>query len=301
MAVDEASYREWSGQAAATHRVVFAIAGTMIRRLMKWRLVRYICFMAPLGACLLAAIVLTVFHEGEARMPMLMRFQQVGMEPQDILAVLNRWFQGWVGFFAFLLAALVGAPLVAEDRRTRALALYFSRPISHVDYVVGKFLTIAFFLSLLVILPPVLMYLLDVGFSDEEGVLVARLPILARSLVPGLLQVMVLGVVALGVSSLSRRTPYAALLFFGLILMSNVLAQLLARQVFADPAWLALSPSQSVRRIAFDVLPVRGPLAFRGRHLQSMDVGLAWLSVGLWTAAGLAVLVARIRRVEVVT
>jgi hypothetical protein len=32
-----------------------------------------------------------------------------------------------------------------------------------------------------------------------------------------------------------------------------------------------------------------------------MDVGAAWLGLGLWTAAGLGLLVARIRKVEVVT
>jgi hypothetical protein len=32
-----------------------------------------------------------------------------------------------------------------------------------------------------------------------------------------------------------------------------------------------------------------------------MDIGAAWLGVGLWTTAGLAVLLLRIRKGEVVT
>ena len=94
------------------------------------------------------------------------------MTIDDLLPLLNLQFQRSISFWAVLLAALVGAPLIAEDRRAHALPLYFSRPISHFDYVVGKFLALAFFLSLLLVAPPICMYLIDVGFSDADGALV---------------------------------------------------------------------------------------------------------------------------------
>jgi len=295
--VDDATYRGWPGTAKATRWVAVAIAGTMVRRLMKLRLVRYIALVFPLGACLIAALVLNLAHEGEQSLPMLRRLP---IQTSDILPFLNLWFQNAIGFFAILLAAMVGAPLIAEDRRTRALALYFSRPITHFDYVLGKFLTVAFFLTFLVVLPPVVMFLLDVGLADEKGIFLDRAPILLRSVVPSLVRVALLSVVALAASSLAKRTNYAALLLLGLMMVATIASQLFARRIFHDPVWLAISPGQCAMRIAHDLLPLPPLINQRGRFLQSMDVGYAWLGVGIWTATGLAVLLGRIRKVEVV-
>jgi len=294
--VDDATYRGWPGTAKATRWVAVAIAGTMIRRLMKLRLVRYIVLVFPLGACLLASIVLTLAHEGES-LPML---RGLPIKASELLPFLNIWFQNFIGFFGILLAAMVGAPLIAEDRRTRALALYFSRPITHFDYVFGKFLTVALFLTFLVVVPPVVMFLLDIGLADQKGVFWDRVPILLRSVVPSFVRVALLSVVALAASSLAKRTNYAALLLLGLMMVATIASQLLARRIFNDPVWLAISPGQCAMRIAHDLLPLPPLLNRQGRFLQSMDVGYAWLGVGIWTVTGLAVLVGRIRNVEVV-
>jgi ABC-type transport system involved in multi-copper enzyme maturation permease subunit len=301
MPVDEASYRAWQGEARATHRVVFAIAGTMIRRLMRWRLVRYITWVGPLGACFISAVLFGLVREGKTNFPVAVAMQRSGMSIDDLLPMLNLQFQRSIAFWAVLLAALVGGPLIAEDRRAHALPLYFSRPISHLDYVLGKFLAFAFFLALLLLAPPVCMYLIDVGFSDADGALFDRFPILLRSLVPSVVRIVVLGAIALGVSSLVRRTNYAALLILGILAVVGVMGELLARELFLEPTWRAVSPGACVSRIAIQVLPLPDVMPQRRSFLADMDLGAAWLGVGLWTAAGLAVLFARIRRVEVVT
>ncbi len=301
MPVDEASYRPWPGSARATHRVVFAIAGTMVRRLMRWRLVRYITWIGPLGACFISAVVFGLAREGKTTLPIVMAMKRGGMSFDDLLPLLNLEFQRAIGFWAVLLAALVGGPLIAEDRRAHALPLYFSRPLSHLDYVLGKFLAFAFFLSLLLLAPPICMYLIDVGFSDTDGALLDRFPILLRSLVPGLVRILVLGSIALGMSSLARKANYAALLFLGIMMVVGIMGELLAREIFRDPTWRAVSPSACVSRIAVQVLPLPEVMPQRRAFLMEMDVGAAWLGAGLWTAAGLAVLLLRIRKVEVVT
>lgn len=45
--------------------------------------------------------------------------------------------------FAFLTAALVGARLVADDRRQGAFLAHFSRPVTRIDYLAGKFVALA--------------------------------------------------------------------------------------------------------------------------------------------------------------
>lgn len=301
MPVEEASYRGWDGQARATYLVVFAIAGAMIKRLFRFRLVRFLVIGFPLGASLLSSFIFGMVYEGEGDFRLAMVMRQGGLSTEDVLSMVNRISLGYIGFFAILLAALVGAPLIAEDRRAHALPLYFSRPIGHLEYVVGKFLTLAFYLGLLCIAPPVSMYLLDIGYSDAEGAAWDRLPILLHSLVPAIAQVTVLSAVALGVSSMAKRASYAALLYFGLMMIAFVMAQMLSKQIFDDPDWLALSPSMCVRRIAIEMLPVGSDLRVENRMISGIGYGVAWTSLAIWTGAGLALLTARIRRVEVVS
>jgi ABC-type transport system involved in multi-copper enzyme maturation permease subunit len=299
MPIDEASYRAWPGTARATHGVVFAIAGTMIRRLRRWRIVRAVTWIAPLGACFISVVVFGLAQEG--RGPLGAILQRGGVSLDDLLPLLNVRFQGVIGFWAVLLAALVGGPLIAEDRRAHALPLYFSRPIGHFDYVAGKFLAFAFFMALLLVVPPICMYLIDVGFSDADGALFDRFPILVRSLVPSLVGIVTLGAIALGISSVARRTNYAALLIVGVLVVAQIMGDLLAREIFREPDWRVVSPGACVVRIATDLLPVPDRFA-SGRGMPTgMGVGVAWLGLGLWTAAGLGLLVARIRKVEVVT
>jgi ABC-type transport system involved in multi-copper enzyme maturation permease subunit len=218
-----------------------------------------------------------------------------------LLPIMNRSFQVAVGFFAILHAALTGAPLISEDRRTGSLPLYFSRPITHFDYFAGKLLTVAAFLSLLLILPPVLLFLMDLGFAKEDGILALQFPVLLRSLVPSAVLVVVLSAMSLGVSSLTRKSNHAVLLFFGLCIGVGIASEILVLEVFDDPAFYALSPFKSVRRVALELLPLPNLPDRDARVLGEMPFSAAWAGLALWTAGGLATLALRIRRVEVVS
>ena len=55
----------------------------------------------------------------------------------------------------FVLLAIIGAGLIATDRRENGLSLYFSRPLGLLDYIGGKALTIVVFFYCLVTLAPV--------------------------------------------------------------------------------------------------------------------------------------------------
>ena len=160
MGVDRASYRAWEGHAHPSRGVPFAIAGAMIRRLLRLKLVRILSFSIPGGACVLAGGFFFLWQQGEGSDLVQQVLTQEDFGRTMLLPIMNRSFQVAVGFFAILLAALTGAPLISEDRRTGSLPLYFSRPITHFDYFAGKLLTVAAFLSLLLILPPVLLFLM---------------------------------------------------------------------------------------------------------------------------------------------
>jgi ABC-type transport system involved in multi-copper enzyme maturation permease subunit len=198
-----------------------------------------------------------------------------------------------------LMGALVGTPLIAEDRRAHALPLYFSRPIGHIEYVIGKAAAAVFFLALLLVLPRVVMYLVEVAFSSRDGIAWRQLPTLLKSCAVGGLGAAVVSAITLGVSSLTERPTYAAFFFLGLTMLSFFVSMHLAMPL-DDPNLLAIYPYSCVRRIALDLLPTPA-YAPEIPMLARMDLSRAWTSLGLWTAASLGILVLRVRRVEVVT
>jgi ABC-type transport system involved in multi-copper enzyme maturation permease subunit len=297
MPVDRASYRPWEGTVRPSRRVTLAIAGTMIRRSMKQRLVRYLVRIVVLGVCLVSGFWFYLANSGVVAE--LRQFMAIpGLDP---LAAVNRLILMWTGGFALLMAAVVGTPLIAEDHKARALPLYFSRPITHLDYVLGKFLTVFWFLALLFLLPPVFMYVIELGFSDEAGLALKQLPMLGKSLVPGLVGCMVYASLALGASSLTAKTNQAALLYFGIVMMAFVMSNVLKHAAAGGAAWEAVSPGNCIQRIGAELMPLPAKAGMGDPGILNIPLAAAWTGAGAWTVAGLGILVVRIRNVEVVS
>jgi ABC-type transport system involved in multi-copper enzyme maturation permease subunit len=300
MPVYEAAYRKWErGAGAGRGSPTLAILAVMAARVLRLRFVKLLLLVTVSCACFFSFLVFYVSYD--AILEQVRR--RMGLEGFNMLHFVNQQFLIPIRPVAMLLAAIVGTPLIAEDRRARALALYFSRPITHVHYVAGKFLTVALFLALLVLLPPVCFYFVEVLLSPNEDVVAAQLPALLRSLVPGLVLVAMFASMSLGVSSLLRRTTYAGLAFLGTVMLAWAGAEALAASL-RDPSWYALSPLSVVVRIGSDLLPIPelgGRMSFPHFRLRQMDPALAWLGAAAWTAGGLAILSWRVRNVEVVS
>jgi ABC-type transport system involved in multi-copper enzyme maturation permease subunit len=293
--IDIASYRRWEGRAHPTPLAAFAIASTMIRRRMKIKLVRFI-----VGAFLFlpSLIASVIFYFGRMSGDMLSSLGGGNVKNVNLLAVANQTFDTAIGFWAGLLAALVGAPLIAEDRRAHALPLYFSRPIGHIEYVAGKAMCAASFLACMLLLPRIILYAVDIGLSDAGGSAVAQLPTLLNSCVVGVLGVVIFTAISLGVSSVTERPTYGSLFLIGVIVITTALAFHLR---VLDPTWLVVSPDACVLRIGMDLVEVPPLPGLAVPIVKELPVGEAWIGFGAWCALGFGVLFLRVRRVEVVT
>src|SRR6188508_2919932 len=69
--------------------------------------------------------------------------------------------------FALLAVAWYGAGVLAEDRRLGAHLLYFARPLTRLDYFLGKFLTVAFFGALASLVPGLFICLVAAWSSPK--------------------------------------------------------------------------------------------------------------------------------------
>lgn len=82
----------------------------------------------------------------------------------SLLKIDNRWFaqflqvQAWLGF---LLAAAATPGMVSKDFANHALQLYLSRPLSRVEYLLGKISVIAALLSVITWIPGLALFALQ--------------------------------------------------------------------------------------------------------------------------------------------
>ena len=212
-------------------------------------------------------------------------------QPLDLSFFYNPASNSAMLFFVTLMAATVGAGLIADDRDSMALTLYLSRPLTAADYLTAKAAILATLTAMIAVLPLVLTPILAalLGLFPWDVALEA----VGISILLGLLFTAFFTSLSLFLSSLTRRRAYAAAalfaIIFGLIAAETILAQ---PGFLNDPAVLYVSPWEdylAVARTAFGVSG--GPIDWA--------VALAIL-VGTTVVAALATWV-RMRAVEVVS
>ena len=158
-------------------------------------------------------------------------------------------------FFVTLMAATVGAGLIADDLDSMALTLYLSRPLTAADYLTAKAAILATLTSMIAVLPLVITPLLAalLGLVPWDIALEA----VGIGIVLGLLFTGFFTALALFLSSLTRRRAYAAAAVFAIVFGLTVPAQLLAGPGSVNnPALLYVSPWEdflAVARAAFGV------------------------------------------------
>ena len=126
-----------------------------------------------------------------------------------------------------LLVVIAGPNLISRDLRFNALPLYFSRPLTRLDYFLGKLGVIATLVAAVAIAPAVAAYALGVCFSLELSVIRDTWRLLPASLLYGLVIVASAGPLMLALSSLSRRSLYVGIAWAGLWVISSAAAGVL--------------------------------------------------------------------------
>jgi ABC-2 type transport system permease protein len=202
-----------------------------------------------------------------------------------------REFLDWQNIFVFFVTILIGAGLIAEDRRANALQIYLSKPITRVEYIVGKLAVLFVFLTFVTWVPAMLLLLLQAVFSGSFDFIRNNLFLLPAITLFAALQVFVSAFAMLALSSMSRSRRFVAMMYAGIIFFTAALNQAL-RGITGSRAWAWISPEDS--------LDVIGDAAFRITSPPPIPVPAAVAVVVVLIAASLVVLERRVRGVEVV-
>ena len=118
---------------------------------------------------------------------------------------------------AVLLAVVVGlvAPrLIAGDLRARAWLVYFTRPVSRSDYILGKFGVLAAIVTVITLLPALVLWLVGVLVSPSLAVALATWDLPLRIIAAAVAVTIPTVLLALAYSSLTAESRIATFAWF---------------------------------------------------------------------------------------
>ena len=208
------------------------------------------------------------------------------IDPEGFLA-----FMEGQRFFVFVLLAIIGAGLIATDRRDNGLSLYFSRPLGLASYIGGKSLIVMFYYFLVTLFPVYALCLFAYLIAPDATGLDLLLITPLRATVYCVLAGASISLVLLAFSSLGKRSIFV-MVWWAIMVSGTETIGAIAEGLGKD----------SVQAVNF-----LGQYHNAGALIFSAPARLAvapWLSLVVllvWTAAAIGILRHQIRPVEVVS
>ena len=203
-----------------------------------------------------------------------------------------REFLGQQEVFIFIVSIVIGAGLIADDRRANALQIYLSKPLTRVEYILGKLMTLALVLTFITWLPAMLLLILQMLFAGSTKFLSEHLFLIPAITLVAAVQVFVSSFAMIALSALSKSRRFVAMMYAGILFFTAAMYQAL-RQITTSSAWAVISPRDTMNVIADGVFRIQG---FRPVPFPAAIVAvIVLIAVSIW------ILERRVRGVEVVT
>jgi len=220
MPIYEESYSSWYGQLKARPQTWWVIARAGIKLLWKkWMIVLVLLAYIPFFVRAVQIYIMTRFGD-KIEIAKTVKGLQINA------GFFHEFLQGQA-FFLLLVFIIAGAGLIVNDRKFKALLLYFSRPVSFWDYIIGKFTIVGFYGSLITLVPGLLLFLIRVLLA-RDAIFFNKyfwIPFSITGYV--FLVLLTMGGLILAFSAASRNTTSAAIFFFSLITFPDILQKIL--------------------------------------------------------------------------
>ena len=279
MPIHDQSYRRYAGPRSEPGAAWLVIAAAGVRSL--------------LGRKLFLAVMLAAW--GQFFVRAVMFYLSANFPTMNVLAPSVETFRQFLDMqeiFVLFVTVYVGSGLIANDRRSNALQIYLSKPLSRAEYVAGKLAILAFFLLMVTLVPALALLMLEAMFSASLAFLLDHLFLLPAITLYALTEVSLASFTMLALSSLSTSARYTAMLYAGALFFTAAVSGIL-RGVTAGSTLAWLSLRANVEQIG-DVI-FRLPPRFESPWPLSVLVVLVLIGLSA------LVLDRRVRGVEVVT
>src|ERR1051325_11013242 len=125
--------------------------------------------------------------------------------------------------FVFFVTVYVGAGLIANDRRANALQIYLSKPLTRAEYVFGKLVVLMTFLLLVTWVPAIVLLIVQIAFAGNFTFFRNNAFLFPAITLFSFIEVVMVSVSMLALSSLSNSSRYVGILYAALIFFTQAL------------------------------------------------------------------------------
>ena len=278
MPIHDQGYRHYSGQRAPHGGAWWVIARTHMLSS-----VRYRWFIVVLVVAWVPFVVRAVQ----------IYFASTNAQVAQLLATTPDTFREFLSqqrLFVFLVI-IMQSGLIADDRRTNALQLYLSKPLTRIEYILGKLIPPLAFVLGVTLLPAVVLLILQVVFAGSLTFLSANLFLMPAIVLFSLVQALLSAFAIVALSSLSKSRRFVAVMYAGIVFFTAAVYQVL-RLITNSRRWAVISPGEMLDVIANAI--------FRTRGEPAVPVFIAVLAIAVIIGLSMLILERRIRAVEVV-
>jgi ABC-2 type transport system permease protein len=211
MAVYKRSYKGYSGAITPGWSRFMILPRYSFSRLFQSRFLvgfRILCLLYPLGC----AVFIYLSHN-------LSFLKTFNIQAGNLLEINGRFFLYYCNFqgvMAYLLTAFVGPSLVSPDLVNNALPLYFCRPFSRTEYILGKMSVLIYMLSLITWIPGLVLFAIQASLAGWQWTQ-ANWWIAGAILIGPMVWIVVLSLIALATSAWVKWRIAAGALIVGVI------------------------------------------------------------------------------------
>src|SRR5580700_307175 len=284
MAVYRRNYKPYSGRLTAEWSRSFVLFRYSRKNLFRSKFLTglfVVCFFWPL----LCLIMIYLAHSASF-------LAELGI-PSQVLTIDNKFFFNFMsvqGVFAFLLTAFAGPGLISPDLANGALPLYFCRPFSRTEYVLGKASVLGILLSQITWVPGLILFAMQASLAGASWTW-NHLWIAGALVLASLLWIAFLSLLAMALSAWVKWRIVAGAMLLGVMAFGAGFAEAVNAVMrtqsghFFNVAYLM----STVWRVLFQV------------DLEnSIPVGEAWVALLVYCAICLGLLMRKVRAYEVV-
>jgi len=218
--------------------------------------------------------------------------EQMGV-PSRLLVIDNKFFfyftavQGWL---AFILTAFAGPGLISGDLANGALPLYFCRPFSRSEYVLGKASVLGILLSQITWVPGLILFILQATLAGPSWAW-GHLWIAGSLVVSSLIWISILSLLAMALSAWVKWRIVAGALLLAMLFFGMGLAQAINAVLRTDFGYFV--------NLAYLMNTVSDAL-FRMDMEPSISASAAAIAIVAYCAVCLALLLKKVRAYEVI-
>jgi len=285
MAVYKRNYRAYSGRLTPAWSRFLVLTRYAFANMFSSRFITAIfvlSFFSPVGC----AVMMYLNHNATI-------LNMMHARHNEVINVDGSFFLGFLGVqggIAFFLTAFIGPNTIAPDLANGALPLYFCRPFSRAEYVLGKLCALFYLLSFVIWIPALALFFVEANLSGAAWMW-EHISLAVGILASSWIYILIISLMAMALSAWVKwRIAAGALILGVMFFLSGFGAAINA--VLSSNIGFYISPGALITCVSAQVFGQESPV-----HISAWS---AWVALLAMCGICLALLAKKIRAFEVV-